>query len=1038
MSIQQQLKKAYKADFTDESAKLIKAARSISQGRPRSSQEVAITTADFLETLINGLPLLDELKLYPQSEDLPDFEDEYCEESFPLGSTSLSVELHSIFQTAADLANSANNQVSSLHLLTTLIGSGAKGVEFYLQQCGSSTNEVAGALKERIPQTHPEFTKLVNLPELLGFRSKPTVKKTNKKAKKKPKPSSDTGENTQFIDKEEAKRIIEGLWSNFEKRYSFESDLKLVFEHLRKAQIKHAYSIDPNNSRIVRANVPWQLSKKVLLYGMLSYALDLQDKDNKENRGKLQLSKRILTKLGSGRPSINSLVNMAFDSVYQDEQDDNQSNEFSIAPSSLNHFLSNTTNLCMELSGTAKIGERHILATWFLDADAREQLRLYPKFPQISFSCLQAHIEQDARIDQVEKDRWKETLAKIDDSLRSQADSVATEGITIETTADTWTSGNTYGLGRDSKEEEIGGSTKDYVEAIADAFEKSDEKDFCFALFGPWGSGKTTLMELVTKRLNNSYTTVCFNAWKYPTRPEVWVSLYETICESAGKLPKAREQGDVPRITKIKNALSSAPRWEKLKVALLMPWWNRSKLALQTNLKKDDGVPFLLAGLLLIVAAIPKGEVIGLAFTVNIISALISAAILGVYFLKLWKGAGQTLKNYLFLPSHKQHLGLQSVIGDDLKNLLKTWTEEPITNRLQRVKHHWIFLLGGLAVSGSLGIILHRYWDKSSNWLIGLLIVLIITVPLALYKLLAPIHRPEKVLLVVDDLDRCPPDEMLAVIESLRVLLDDPEVSKCLKIAMLIDARILGHAIARKFEHLADLKETNFKVKEAIKELCPKQLITEQIEKLFLLSFQIPPLNKEEIQDIAEKLVALGEENRQPNQDVDSIPKGDKQRSNDNVKDTENAKNDKEDLNKNQDSSNGDHAKRDDKPEKAEDPSDDEDLNNKKPDEEPYILSRTEKEVLIQAFHKLHKAKPNELTPRRMRMLQMRFYLARDLCNRLDCKVHPGEIVKLIEADDLENVENPRLKHIIRMVRSTPATLPASSDSTAVRPVLDS
>jgi hypothetical protein len=52
---------------------------------------------------------------------------------------------------------------------------------------------------------------------------------------------------------------------------------------------------------------------------------------------------------------------------------------------------------------------------------------------------------------------------------------------------------------------------------------------FTIGVFGEWGSGKTTLMKMVERRLEDPIKTVWFNAWKYDGKEVLWNALIQQI-----------------------------------------------------------------------------------------------------------------------------------------------------------------------------------------------------------------------------------------------------------------------------------------------------------------------------------------------------------------------------------------------------------------------------------------------------------------------------------------------------------------------------
>ena len=66
--------------------------------------------------------------------------------------------------------------------------------------------------------------------------------------------------------------------------------------------------------------------------------------------------------------------------------------------------------------------------------------------------------------------------------------------------------------------------------ALAQLIIKSEPR-FAVGIFGNWGSGKTTLMEAMKKRLlrKESVVVVEFNAWRFEREPQLLVPLLDTV-----------------------------------------------------------------------------------------------------------------------------------------------------------------------------------------------------------------------------------------------------------------------------------------------------------------------------------------------------------------------------------------------------------------------------------------------------------------------------------------------------------------------------
>lgn len=104
--------------------------------------------------------------------------------------------------------------------------------------------------------------------------------------------------------------------------------------------------------------------------------------------------------------------------------------------------------------------------------------------------------------------------------------------------------------------------------------------------------------------------------------------------------------------------------------------------------------------------------------------------------------------------------------------------------------------------------------------------------------------RPErKVILFVDDIDRCDEERIIQIVDALRVMLEDDQIFEHLIIVAAIDERILRRAIRLKYKGLIDGESD-------IKERKLNDLTEEYMDKLFIAGIrlgELMPAEKSEI-----------------------------------------------------------------------------------------------------------------------------------------------------------------------------------------------
>jgi len=373
--------------------------------------------------------------------------------------------------------------------------------------------------------------------------------------------------------------------------------------------------------------------------------------------------------------------------------------------------------------------------------------------------------------------------------------------------------GTELNINRVATGEEVCLATKDYVQALGLLFQREKNTEFCFALFGHWGRGKTFLMDELAGVLKKAkYETVRFSVWQYPKAPEVWVSLYETFARAA--YPN-NPLISLPRIFRASVAKTGIwPVFAALAGLVLAAWWPREAQAPTASTH--------LSWLTLLVGSF-------------------SVAYVGGVLAIIQQTVARLRKNYLTATRHSENLGLQATIGEDLKALITGWMPGEEFPTSLGTTCSLIAVLGTAT-----GVAWHLINGGTTRANDILFVVLVVIASLLVAWLFFPGKVPARVLLVVDDLDRCSFGQLLSVIESIKLLVEDPKVSARVQVAMLVEEDILGHAILEKYAGLLKPDPP----RTVVQAFSESRVLRENREKLFSAYLRLPRLSKEEIEEV--------------------------------------------------------------------------------------------------------------------------------------------------------------------------------------------
>ncbi|MFN0198570.1 MAG: P-loop NTPase fold protein [Planctomycetaceae bacterium] len=381
----------------------------------------------------------------------------------------------------------------------------------------------------------------------------------------------------------------------------------------------------------------------------------------------------------------------------------------------------------------------------------------------------------------------------------------------------------------------------EYANVIA-AFFSETPGDVCFGLFGHWGRGKTYLMDKVCEFLaiRHQYAIVKFSAWKFRTNPELWAHLHETFATTALEWNDGSSRCRFLRrlVIPFRTALS------RYGIGALIGSHLFFGLSLFPSTDKLRVIQF----------GIELLGVFGFCYLIFVL----------LHLQRLFQSFHAI---YGRMPKHGSHLGLQATIGNDLKALLIGWLPKDQW-RFASAKE-FILRARKLTTITLLKVILYAVAVAFGSFALfrsGLYIAYILSPIWFLLWMGIPfislvfMKAPKKILLVVDDLDRCEPHQMLEVIESVMLLLDDAVIRQRLQIAMLVEEEAVEAALKIKYKHLwgdsfsAASSNTNA-VSPDRTPVLPKvelinQIIAENLEKIFLAFLRLPKVLEDDLQEI--------------------------------------------------------------------------------------------------------------------------------------------------------------------------------------------
>ncbi|MBC8756425.1 hypothetical protein H2O64_17255 [Kordia sp. YSTF-M3] len=455
-------------------------------------------------------------------------------------------------------------------------------------------------------------------------------------------------------------------------------------------------------------------------------------------------------------------------------------------------------------------------------------------------------------------------------------------------------------------------------------------------VFGQWGRGKTYFMNQVKEKLKldhhkianneskeNQFYYLKFHAWKYQDTEGVWAYLYQNIMELY--------------LTHKNNESLKYGNWFQKNIRYpILAKWHEARLLFRLNRIRNGMFNlsmFLIVLLLAILIAIYYPNFLkDWLFWKAFFGTSVSVQIL-VFLSKAWKlgdKGKRLIRTYTHKPNFNKLLGVQAEIQEELRFILRAWMKTEFKEE-----------------DGKLG-----------------------SKPIECLK-----NDQKRLLLFVDDIDRCHEERLIQVIDALRVMLEDDEILMRVIIVAAIDKDILERAIKWKYKNFLHENE---------EEKRDDTLVKEYMDKLFISCLKLPPLYGEEknkiLDSYAEKIGLKKEKSAEEN--LEGIVENN--RSN-----TTNAEVDNVNYSNNE-------------------------ISDETIEEINYVITSEELELLKECA----KGIEGRITPRQLRIFMFRYLLARNIGqqfnsnNKLDlewCTFMMKEIIKKRNnkpADSVNDIES--------------------------------
>ncbi len=345
------------------------------------------------------------------------------------------------------------------------------------------------------------------------------------------------------------------------------------------------------------------------------------------------------------------------------------------------------------------------------------------------------------------------------------------------------TSGRATTKGDTPAEEDLLGN-KNLVKALAEMFaDEKQETPLTMALLGNWGAGKTSIMKMVENELkkkeemgknSDRFIFSWFNAWSYEATENLSAGLAQEVMNSFVKKLSFFER----MVLRLEFVIHEHG-WKLLCILASFPIFLIIEF-IGYSFADTNNTDNMLPGA-----------------TANVSGFVVWGALF-IGLIKKWSDhpIAANLETYLKLPTYGKHLGLIPVLKRHIETtaaffMQRDWEEVEIKEFDSKFK--WPFKFYFELINATPAIKKRRKGVKKDLFYIKLA------------RLLRRFMRQKDVfskrlILFVDDLDRCKTNTIIQALEAARLVMDIKNVI----VVIGIDNRILFNAVGNYFEKLAD------------------------------------------------------------------------------------------------------------------------------------------------------------------------------------------------------------------------------------------